>query len=211
MACWHLLVADFAFFHKCPRWQYIRSFVVNAHTPILFSGLRLARYGFSFRTMYFSRIRSITNYTTNDIRIPSPTWLSWQSINTNAYRMFSCSYIQHVLQSLLRTRPDGIAIFHGFSSGFSLDVQYFSWLKQRRYQIHVKKYHFLGRTSTATKYDTFFIIYTKRRQDVLQSFPPNIVKSAWYCVLSNSSCHSSDRGFIVNVFVSEETVYLYIF
>ena len=45
-------------------------------------------------------------------------------------------------------------------------------------------------------------------QDILQSFPPNIVKFAWCCVLSKRSCHSSDRGFIVNVFVSEETIYI---
>ena len=108
--------------------------------------------------------------------------------------------------TLLRTRPDGIAIVHGFSSGFSLDVQYFSWLKQRRHEIYVKKVSFFYVHQQRVSMTLFFIIYTKRRQDILQSFPPNIV--AWYCVLSKSSCHSSDRGFIVNVFVSEETIYL---
>ena len=55
---------------------------------------------------------------------------------------------------LLRTRPDGIAIFPGVCAGFALVVQVLSWSKQRNFQIYVEKHHFLGRTSTASKYNT---------------------------------------------------------
>ena len=58
---------------------------------------------------------------------------------------------------LLRTRHDGIVIFHGFCSGFALNIQHFASLKQRRFQIYVKKYHFLGRTSTESNHDNFCV------------------------------------------------------
>ena len=58
------------------------------------------------------------------------------------------------LVTLLRTRPDGIAICPGVCAGFALVVQVLSWSKQRSFQIYVEKHHFLGRTSTYSKYNT---------------------------------------------------------
>ena len=55
---------------------------------------------------------------------------------------------------LLRTRPDGIAIFPGVCAGFALVVQVLSWSKQRNFQIYAEKHNFLGRTSTDSKYNT---------------------------------------------------------
>ena len=58
------------------------------------------------------------------------------------------------MASLLRTRPDGIAIFPGVCADFALVGQVLSWSKQRNFQIYVEKHHFLGRTSTDSKYNT---------------------------------------------------------
>ena len=68
-------------------------------------------------------------------------------------------FVVNIKKTLLRTRPDGISIFHGFCQGFALDVQYFSWSNNaiNIFQIYVKKYNFLGRTSTESKYDIFFL------------------------------------------------------
>ena len=58
------------------------------------------------------------------------------------------------IRSLLRTRPDGIAICPGVCAGFALVVQVLSRLKQRNFQMYVEKHHFLGCTSADSKYNT---------------------------------------------------------
>ena len=75
--------------------------------------------------------------------------------HVNDYDRSNESEIKAVYNNtLLRTRPDGIAIFPGVCTGFALVVQVLSWSKQRNFQIYMEKHNFLGRTSTDSKYNT---------------------------------------------------------
>ena len=62
-------------------------------------------------------------------------------------------------KSLLRTRPDGNAIFPGVCAGFALVVQVLSWSKQRNFQIYVENIIFAAAHQQTISITLYYNLY----------------------------------------------------